>query len=328
MLGAQLNDSTTLLNDIHSSHSGGEFVATASASTGVNHDIILEAKQLSNGLLAYKMVKHIKNVEGGKSIDLTKNYSAKPTIPGPTIVISEGDTVDLQIKNGIGSGMVSVHVHGVHYEITSDGTLSHLNGVGDQGATNGSPFTVHWTAGPGTAGTWPYHDHTFGGINGAENRGLFGTVIVNPASGKVQAADGNQINEVNVSKIKKDFVLYVGDDAFWGMEINSNGKQTALWTNPTLGTETGEYVRFHLIALGTDAVHTFKLNSYKWLDPGTDALISSKDIGPLENHVFTIKAKKGNVKYLDENISNELMGMIGSFKVPGQSKASPIPEPF
>ena len=301
----------------------------AEAVASKTHEITLVAEELDNGLLAYRMDSHFVD-DGSGAEDITERYSDEPSIPGPTIVIDEGDEVSLTIENDIGSDMVSVHVHGVHYEITSDGTLEHINMIEDQGATPGSPFTVHWIAGPGTAGTWPYHDHTFGGLNGAEHKGLFGTLIVNPPD-EISLVDGKKVKSIDVEDLDRQFVLYLGDDAFWGMEIDDDGNQTPLWTNPTLGAKTGDYVRFHLIALGTDTVHEFKLGSYKWLDSGTDELISTKQIGPLENHAFTIKAKNGNASYSDENVSNKLMGMKGKFTVKNSgadSIPSPQPEPF
>lgn len=91
--------------------------------------------------------------DGSGTEDVTNRYSEDASIPGPTIVIDEGDEVSLTIENEIGSGIVSVHVHGVHYEITSDGTLEHVNNVEDQGALPGGSFSYQWIAGPGTAGT-------------------------------------------------------------------------------------------------------------------------------------------------------------------------------
>jgi FtsP/CotA-like multicopper oxidase with cupredoxin domain len=327
IIGNQVNDATKLqeVSPLTSSTSG--LIPSAEAAPSYNHVITLGTAQLDNGQVAYKMVSHTKTPHGGgATIDLTSNYSSDPSIPGPTIVLTEGDTVDLTIENNLGTGIVGVHVHGVHYDINSDGTLEHINHLADQGATPGSPFTVHWSAGPGTVGTWPYHDHTFGGLNGAENKGLFGTVIVNPAGGQVKTIIGNSVQNVAVSSIKKDFVLYLGDDAFWGMEINSaTGKQTPLWVNPTLKAKTGDYVRFHLIALGTD-LHTFQMSKYQWLDPGTSNKINKVDIGPLENHQFTIQTKTGTAQYFDQNTSNNLMGMAGTF-VGSTSGGVSIPGP-
>ena len=138
---------------------------------------------------------------------------------------------------------VSVHVHGVHYKILSDGTLKIINKIEDEGAYpdhGGRFYTYLWDVAPGTAGTWPYHDHNYETHNGSEDRGLYGAIIVNPASGAVTASNGGSITSVPVSSIKKDYVLYMSDDAFWGTEIDgASKKQTALGANPLLTAKQG-----------------------------------------------------------------------------------------
>jgi len=289
----------------------------AEASEQNSHVIELSAEPLPNGQLAYKMVSHFVNPDG-ENTDLTSNYSTQPSIPGPIIIVDEGDEIEISLTNNIpenssfASNIVSLHVHGVHYKITSDGTLISVNGVSDQGAAPGETRTFHWNAGPGTAGSWPYHDHTLIDTNGAEHKGLFGMLLVNPASNEVKTVKGNTSETVDIADIKKEFVLYLGDDAFWGMEIASDGKQTPLWVNPTLQAKNNDYVRFHLIALGADT-HEFQMTKYKWLFPGTSDKINTVDIGPLENHQFTVKTKNGPAQYVDNNESNKLMGMKGTF---------------
>ena len=110
-----------------------------------------------------------------------QRYGANPTpsIPGPVIIMDEGDKVELTLHNDLGEGCVSVHTHGVHYPIESDGTLAQTNGVVDSCATVNEPYTYEWNAAKGTSGTWPYHDHTFGSALGSEDKGLFGAIIVN-----------------------------------------------------------------------------------------------------------------------------------------------------
>jgi FtsP/CotA-like multicopper oxidase with cupredoxin domain len=284
------------------------------------HTIDMSAESLGNGQYAYRMISHVLTPPVGSPVDLTGNYDSNASIPGPIIVINEGDKVNISLTNNIpeneslASNLVSLHVHGVHYDVNSDGTLESVNGVADQGA---GPFETQeftWMAGPGTAGSWPYHDHTYLDTNGAEHKGLFGMLIVNPASETVQAVKGNNPETVNIADIKKEFVLYLGDDAFWGMEIDNDndGAQTPLWVNPTLKAKNNDYVRFHLVALGTD-IHEFQMSHYKWLYPGTTEKINRVDIGPLENHQFTVKTKNGNAEYMDKNESNKLMGMKGTF---------------
>ena len=293
-----------------------------SASIAAEHDILMTAEEvdayddgLGNKLLAYKMLNH--TVDGS---DITSQYSDLATIPGPTLFLTEGDTVKLTIENKISDGFdsiteedlhrgkisnqVSVHVHGVHYEIVSDGTLKVINQLDDQGAGVG-PFstyqyyTYEWDVAPGTAGTWPYHDHNYETHNGAEHKGLYGAIIVDPI-GALQYA--------------KEYVLYLTDDSFWGMEIDGVTKvQSKHGSNPSLSAARGSDVRFHVIPLGTD-LHKFVLDDYRWNDPGTTNLINNVVIGPLEKHVFTVRARHGAF-YRDKNFTNDLMGVRGLFDV-------------
>ncbi len=288
------------------------FMFTAK-SYAAEHIVRLTAEEtqddgFGNKLLAYKMLSH--TVDG---VDITDRYSSVATIPGPTLMLTEGDTVKLTILNEIPgnasavagiSKQVSVHVHGVHYNILSDGTLKVINKHLDEGAGAGledtfAYYEYEWNVAYGTAGTWPYHDHNFESHNGSENKGLFGAIIVKP---------------VGAPSYAKEYVLYLGDDAFWGMEIDgATQKQSKHGVNPSLGAVKNSDVRFHLIAMGTD-IHKFVLDGYQWFDPGTHNLIHQAVIGPLEKHVFTVKAKD-SARYMDNNFSNKLMGMVGKFKV-------------
>jgi manganese oxidase len=285
--------------------------------TGANHRIEMIAEVIDDSLIAYRMVEH--HVDG---VNITSRYSTQATIPGPTIVLTEGDKVRLTIRNGVTLSpdqQISVHVHGVHYTILSDGTLKLINRIENEGAypdRGGRFYTYLWDVAPGTAGSWPYHDHNFETHNGSEERGLFGTVIVNPASGSVIASNGSKISNVPVNSIKKEYVLYLADDAFWGMEIDGTSKQqTPLGANPVLSANGGDNVRFHLIGMGS-YLNRFQLEGYQWVDPGTTKMIMVKDMGPLENHAFTIKALS-SANYMTKNFSRQLMGMRGSFNVTG-----------
>lgn len=199
---------------------------------------------------------------------------------------------------------MSIHVYGVHYDILSDGTLKVINHNFDEGAGAGleetyAVYNYKWNVAHGTAGTWAYHDHNYESHNGSENKGLFGAIIVSPK---------------NAPKYDKEYVLYLGDDAFWGMEIDGNThKQSKHGANPSFAAAKNSDVRFHLIAMGTD-IHQFALPGYHWTDPGTHRHISTAVIGPLEKHVFSVKAKHSSF-YIDRDLSNRLLGMKGNFQV-------------
>jgi manganese oxidase len=128
--------------------------AASPASAGDRHFITLQASALPSGQLAYEMVSHKIKSPGGQERDVTGRYATGPTIPGPTLVMTEGDTAEVTLEHGVAdsSQPISIHVHGVHYKIDSDGTMKVLNGATDEAAFPGKPYTYKWTAAPGTAG--------------------------------------------------------------------------------------------------------------------------------------------------------------------------------
>lgn len=306
------------------------FLLGANGAFAKTHLIDLWAERIESGeaggnpLFAYRMIQHEIVEEDESRTDVTWRYVQEPTIPGPTIVIDEGDKVFLTLSHAFDPGndetleQVSVHVHGVHYNIISDGTLKVINLVNDQSAINPSSgmamsYTYEWIAAPGTAGTWPYHDHNMLTLNGAEDRGLYGALIVNDRA-DIQTARGTRIRTSAFSSVDKEYVLFIGDDAFWGEEIdNQTGQQTPLWDNPTLNANRNSNVRFHLIALGTNT-HQFEFPGYEWVDPGTNLIIRAKAIGPLEKHVFAISARRSSV-YEDVEFASRSLGMQGEFKI-------------
>jgi hypothetical protein len=281
-----------------------------------DHTITMEAVTMPDGMYAYRMVSY--SITGPNAGDLVADgtYTTKPTIPGPTIVLTEGDTVELTLKNNacdskflegtVGPAEifnVGVHVHGVHYDITDDATYSRVNMGGELStASCGDSIVYDWSAGLGTQGTWPYHDHTFSQNEvGAEDVGLFGTVIVNPADQMVKGlvtADGTIVN-ATVGEIDKEYVLWMvssevlGRSVFYGMEIDNgnDGKQTPLWVNPNLYATDGDIVRYHVLGIG-DETHAFHLHGHRWVEAqgGSADIIDVKEITPLQRHTFLIQA--------------------------------------
>lgn len=301
----------------------GSSAQAAATADGNHHFITLKAAALPSGQLAYQMVSHKIKTKDGEESDVTSRYATGPTIPGPAIVMTEGDEAEVTLEHGINDSTqpVSIHVHGVHYKIDSDGTMKVLNGIADEAAFPGKTYTYKWTASPGTAGTWAYHDHAYGNpMLGAEDKGLFGTLIVNPKSGKVRAIIEGDIVEVPLSDIKREFVLWMHETTFWGMEINHilKGKEIPLWTNPTVGARLGEKVRFHVLGMGT-AFHTFHLHGHRWLEPGTTNIVDTTNIGPVSREAYVIQAGEGvgtgDWHYHCHVVQHMQSGMMGNFLV-------------
>jgi FtsP/CotA-like multicopper oxidase with cupredoxin domain/plastocyanin len=293
------------------------------AAPSVHHDIEMEAVKMPDGMYAYRLAEY--SISGEDVID---RFSTKPSIPGPTLVFNEGDTVSIALTNlackdnfVIGSNgpnensYVGIHVHGVHYSIEDDASYQRMHMTGttaESAASCGNSVMYEWNVAAGTAGTWPYHDHTFSKNEvGAEDIGLFGAIIVNPASGNVAGLvdeHTGKIKQVKVEKIEKEFILWMvssevlGRSVFYGMEIdndvNNDGtetvddiKQTPLWTNPPLYASDGAIVRYHVLGLG-DETHAFHLHGHRWTeDPSKKSdIIDVKEITPLQRHTFIIEA--------------------------------------
>ena len=91
-------------------------------------------------------------------------------IPGPTLVVHEGQEVEIRVKNNLTSEGISIHWHGMHQRGTP-----WMDGVGQVTQCPIGPqssFSYRYIAKP--SGTFWYHSHT-----GAQRTdGLFGALIV------------------------------------------------------------------------------------------------------------------------------------------------------
>ena len=75
----------------------------------------------------------------------------KASIPGPLIELNEGDTLHVEFENTMDVD-VSLHVHGLDYEITSDGTKLNRSHV-EPGGTRTYTWRTH-APGRRKDGTW------------------------------------------------------------------------------------------------------------------------------------------------------------------------------
>ena len=146
--------------------------------------------------------------------------------------------------------------------------------------------------------------------------GLFGAIIINPID-KVPAQIDGKIVNVGVDQLDKQFVLFMVGSTFWGQEIDANHNQKPLWTNPHLGADLNQLVRFHI--LGAAHQHTFHLHAHRWLDPGTTDIIDTKLIQPKESHWFIVEAGDrvgpGDWQYHCHVFAHMEAGMMGTFTV-------------
>ena len=261
-------------------------VAFAQAAENV---VELEAEVLPNGQYGYRMVSH--EVDGD---DVTDKYDTQATIPGPTIVINEGESLDLEISSDIPGVEEDFEVEGFDFGAAETGTYIYK---GEEGAL----------------------------------LGLFGAIVVNAADGTVEShvnGGNGEITQTEASGIEKELVLFMVGSTFWGMEIDVDGNQTPLWTNPVIAAVEGDLVRFHILSVGPG--HTFHLHAHRWVDPGTSTIIDTKLMEPGQDvHVFTVEAGDevgpGDWQYHCHVFAHMEAGMHGLFRVVESGDADSVP---
>lgn len=92
-------------------------------------------------------------------------------IPGPTLRVTEGDTLRVTVKNRLPAGQgTSIHWHGVPLLNAMDG----VSGATQRAIASGQDFTYEFVA--PVAGTYFYHSH----VGLQLDRGLYGPLIIDP----------------------------------------------------------------------------------------------------------------------------------------------------
>ncbi|MFJ5899999.1 multicopper oxidase domain-containing protein [Streptomyces sp. NPDC093064] len=248
-------------------------------------------------------------------------YGLKPgeaTIPGPLIELTEGDTMNIEVVNNLDVA-ASLHVHGMDYDVASDGTKMN-DSVVEPGGRRTYVWRTHapgpnhdgtWDA--GSAGYWHYHDHNVGTEHGTGGikKGLYGPVIVR--------RKGDVLPD-------KQFTVVFND-----MMINNKGAHNA----PTFKAVRGERVEFIVITHG-DFFHTFHIHGHRWVDNRTGILqgpqdvsrvIDTKTVGPADSFGFQVIAGDhvgaGAWMYHCHVQSHSDMGMAGVFLVTEEDGSVP-----
>jgi FtsP/CotA-like multicopper oxidase with cupredoxin domain len=188
----------------------------------------------------------------------------EPSIPGPTIEMTEGDCVQITLVNDTNKRL-SLHPHGVAYTVASDGSPLNKSCVAP-----GRQRTYVWhavgqrvredgTIEPGSAGYWHYHDHCREGAHGTVGigKGLFGALIVRRPE--------------DPRPDRGPYVLVMKDISF-------NLKRAP--NTPTIEANLGERVEFVVITHG-DLFHTFHLHGHRWADNRTGLLSGPADPSPV-----------------------------------------------
>lgn len=206
----------------------------------------------------------------------------KASVPGPLIEMVEGDTLHIEVENLMDVD-ASLHVHGVDYEISSDGTRmtrSHVPPGGKRTYTwrshaPGRRADGTWRS--GSAGYWQYHDHTVGtdhGTAGVRN-GLYGPLVVRRA--------GDVLPDTTITIVFNDM-------------LTNNMKAGADYE-----VTMGDRVEIISITHG-ELYHTFHIHGHRWAEnrtgllegpEDTSRIVDNKITGPGDSFGFQIIAGEG-----------------------------------
>ena len=102
-------------------------------------------------------------------------------VPGAVIWTTPGERLYIHVLNGDPEECHSLHVHGLHYGIDSDGAwprgVASKDGRRSDEILPGQSWTYVFDVTEKTIGAWPFHDHVHH-VQANINRGLFGGIIV------------------------------------------------------------------------------------------------------------------------------------------------------
>jgi FtsP/CotA-like multicopper oxidase with cupredoxin domain len=215
-------------------------------------------------------------------------------IPGPLLRARVGDRLVVHFRNNDRRASHSMHFHGVEYKPSSDGSFVPGVSGGDGDVKPGRTWTYRLTAGEGSAGVWPYHDHG-PSMEASIAGGMYGALSI---AGRTEKRPDREF--VVVMAPMGDFQT-IGGRAFVG-------------NTPVFTAKVGELVQWDVLALGSEH-HTFHVHGHRWRTPhGTPE--DTRTVGPAES--FRVRWRErdpGTWLYHCHVETHMAQGMIGTYRV-------------
>jgi manganese oxidase len=219
--------------------------------------------------------------------------SNQDLIPGPLIHARVGDRLRIHFKNLDFAAPHSMHFHGVHYKPSSDGAYVPGFSGGDADVKPGHTWTYKLTAGPDSAGVWPYHDHS-PSMHSSIEGGMYGMLSI---LGRHERAPDREFQVVFAEQGR---FQTIDGRAFVG-------------NTPVFRSRVGQLVQWDVMAMGSEH-HTFHVHGHRWEVGGTPR--DTQTVGPAES--FRIRWREeapGTWLYHCHVESHMAAGMIGIYKV-------------
>jgi FtsP/CotA-like multicopper oxidase with cupredoxin domain len=217
-------------------------------------------------------------------------------MPGPFIHARVGDRLRIHFKN-MDTTMRnphSMHFHGVSYAPSSDGAYVPGFSGKDANVKPGQSYTYRLTAGPDSAGVWPYHDHSPSMHHSLEG-GLWGVLSIR---GRHERRPDREF--VSVFSPMGDFQTINGR-AFVG-------------NTPVLKAKVGDRVQWDVMAIGSEH-HTFHVHGHRWRT-AAGVPEDTRTLGPAESFRVSWREDAPGTWLYHCHVEQHMeRGMIGIYRV-------------
>ncbi len=217
-------------------------------------------------------------------------------IQGPLLRARVGDRVLVHFKNldSRYGRPHSMHFHGFEYDVSSDGAW--LPGFSGRGAVvkPGQSFTYRLEAGRGSAGVWPYHDHSKA-MEESIAGGLYGAVSILDRGER--APD-------------REFVVVFSP----AQRFQSINGRAFVGNTPIHRARVGEVVQWDVLAMGSEH-HTFHVHGHRWRNrDGTPE--DTRTVGPAESFRVRWRERAPGTWFYHCHVESHMaQGMIGLYRV-------------
>ena len=198
---------------------------------------------------------------------VTDVYAYNGQVPGPTLMLREGDRVIVHFKNEL-PVPTTVHWHGLQIPASSDG--SPFDPVGP-GEAHDYVFTIL----PGTAGTYWYHPHPHHQTGYQVAKGLYGAIVITAADDPLRTLP-EKLLVLSDNRFLTDGAVDVPDESTLQGAIDAeNGREgNVLFVNgqvmPTLSIRSGEVQRWRVINASGSRVYRLALGGHTFVHVGSD----------------------------------------------------------
>ena len=198
---------------------------------------------------------------------VTDAYAYNGSVPGPTLVLHEGDHVIIHFTNNLPESS-GIHWHGFHLPANMDG--SPINPV-PPGGKKDYIFTLD----PNTAGTYWYHPHPDARTGYQIAKGLYGAIIVRAARDPLPALPEKLLilsdnrfhpdGSLNFSTPRTPAAIVDEENGREGNVMLVNGQLM-----PKIQIRSGEVQRWRIINAGAARVYRLAIPGQTMLQVGTD----------------------------------------------------------